>query len=166
MADWYHAINPNPTMVLYNVDIPGQSLTTIQQILIDLQFNFILTMLLLGVLALLTTVTASPLAMRTAPPFQGNGQLAVILNGAQTGCLTSAWQVTVDSTRCAIFKAALVSEKASQFGTFSWTTINSTEGACGYQYHPNNSGVENTQYILACGNTEKSFITQLDVSYN
>jgi hypothetical protein len=115
-------------------------------------------------LSLLTLATSSPLAMRTAPPFQGKGQLATLLDGAQVGCLTSNWQMTVNSTQCATFKATLVTQETPKFGTVSWTSINSTEGACGYEVYPNNSGIENTQYILGCGKVASGFNTQLDVS--
>ena len=115
-------------------------------------------MLLLTVFSILTLATASPLARRS--PIEGQGQLAVLLDGAQVGCLTSNWQMTVDSTQCATFTATIVSEQTQYFGIVSWTTINSTEGACGMELYPNDLGLENAQYILGCGKVSN----ELDVS--
>jgi len=72
--------------------------------------------------------------------------------------------MTVNSTKCGTFKATLITEETPEFGAVSWTSINSTMGACGFEVHPNNSGIENTQYILGCGKVGSGFNTQLDVS--
>jgi hypothetical protein len=121
-------------------------------------------MLLLIIFSFLSLATASPLAMRTAPHFQGKGQLVVLLDGAQVGCLTSNWQMTVDSTQCATFNATLVSEQTPKFDIVSWTSINSTEGVCRFEVHLDDLGLENTQYILGYGKVSSEFNTQLDVS--
>jgi len=103
--------------------------------------------LLLTLLPLLTPTLSKPLQNR-ATPFTGDGKLATLTNGLQTGCLTSSWQITTDLTSCPCFSAGPSNVWSGYYH------INSTTGPCGFDVVPFGTitGAENTQYHLKCGN--------------